>query len=170
MAYDHLSEYFRAKNTIVQAANTSLAQWKTPYNFSIDDIVDEFFGTLYDWNNTSSVVLILLYVPTFLIALLGNILVILTVTGKKTLRQVRNYFLVNLAIADLTITLLCMPTSVGSIVYRLWIYGEFLCKATTFLQGKLKYRFSLYWLPIRSHLWRSASDLLCPVSSYIAQW
>ena len=45
-------------------------------------------------------------------------------------------FLVNLALADLLVTLICMPMVVGQIVFRLWVYGEFMCKVSGYMQGK----------------------------------
>lgn len=136
MALDQLSEYIYIKDTLENEINNSLSSGRAAYNFSVDEILQEFLGSLYGWGNFNTVVLMTLYIPTFALALCGNILVIITVTGRKALRQVRHYYLVNLALADLTITLLCMPTSVGSIIHRLWIYGHFLCKVATFLQGK----------------------------------
>ena len=50
--------------------------------------------------------------------------------------SVTNYFLVNLSIADLLVTLICMPMAVGQNVSKLWIYGEVMCMLTTYFQGK----------------------------------
>ncbi|ESP05214.1 hypothetical protein LOTGIDRAFT_94391, partial [Lottia gigantea] len=100
-----------------------------------EDILKEFEQSFYTFGNYSTVILLSLYVPTFIIALLGNILIILTVLADETLRKTKNFYLINLASSDLCITLVCMPMTVGTIVYRLWIYGEFLCKFTAFLPG-----------------------------------
>ncbi|CAD5116800.1 DgyrCDS5648 [Dimorphilus gyrociliatus] len=51
------------------------------------------------------------------------------------MRRVKNLFLVNLAVADLCMTLLCMPLSVANAVDNRWYYGEFLCKSSNLLQG-----------------------------------
>lgn len=52
--------------------------------------------------------------------------------------SVTNYFLVNLSIADLLVTFICMPIAVGQSVTGLWLYGETMCKLTSYLQGKKK--------------------------------
>ncbi|XP_068082551.1 galanin receptor 2b-like [Anabrus simplex] len=52
-----------------------------------------------------------------------------------TFSSVTNYFLVNLSVADLLVTLICMPMAVGVAVTRLWLYGQFMCKITFYLQG-----------------------------------
>ncbi|XP_071448613.1 orexin receptor type 2-like [Hetaerina americana] len=49
--------------------------------------------------------------------------------------SVTNYFLVNLSVADLLVTFICMPMAVGQSVHRLWLYGEAMCKLTYYLQG-----------------------------------
>ncbi|XP_048255334.1 gastrin/cholecystokinin type B receptor-like [Haliotis rufescens] len=46
-----------------------------------------------------------------------------------------NYFLVNLAIADILVAVCCIPLTVADIVYQVWIFGETLCKLTGYLQG-----------------------------------
>ncbi|KAK2157161.1 hypothetical protein LSH36_196g00008 [Paralvinella palmiformis] len=33
------------------------------------------------------------------------------------------------------VTLICMPMAIGQSVHKLWIYGEFMCKMTTYMQG-----------------------------------
>ncbi len=35
----------------------------------------------------------------------------------------------------IAVTLVCVPMAVGQSVYKLWIYGEFMCKVTGYLQG-----------------------------------
>ena len=52
--------------------------------------------------------------------------------------RVKNLFLMNLALADLLVTLICMPTIVGQIVVRLWVYGTVMCKVSAYMQGKKK--------------------------------
>ena len=49
----------------------------------------------------STVALICLYVPIFLIAFFGNILVLVVVIPNRHMRSVTNCFIVNLAVADL---------------------------------------------------------------------
>lgn len=108
----------------------------TPYNFTgAQDILEEFTGTFYSFNNFQDVVLVTLYVPIFITALVGNVLIMVSVLNDVTWRKAKNVFLFNLSVADLSVALICMPMAVGTLVYRLWIYGEFLCKFTAFMQG-----------------------------------
>ena len=64
-------------------------------------LLTEFWDHLYTHRQPSSVLLISLYVPVFLIALFGNILVLMVVLLHKHMRNVTNGFIVNLAIADI---------------------------------------------------------------------
>ncbi|XP_060072224.1 QRFP-like peptide receptor [Ylistrum balloti] len=117
--------------------NTNFSRYFiTPYNFTgAEEIFQEFTSNLYTVHEYSTVILLTLYVPIFMVGLCGNILIIISSVRESKLKKTKNFFLANLALADLAVTLFCMPTSVGTIVYRLWIYGRFLCKSTAFLQG-----------------------------------
>lgn len=34
-----------------------------------------------------------------------------------------------------SVTVICIPAAVGQVLYRIWIFGEFMCKLTGYLQG-----------------------------------
>ncbi|KAG6460945.1 hypothetical protein O3G_MSEX012321 [Manduca sexta] len=52
-----------------------------------------------------------------------------------TFISVTNIFLVNLSVADLLVTLFCMPVQIAKAVTVLWYFGEVMCKTLNFLQG-----------------------------------
>lgn len=59
---------------------------------------DNFDDTL----KADKIILLCIYIPVFVVALVGNILVLVMVCMNKSVRRnVANYFLVNLAVADL---------------------------------------------------------------------
>lgn len=58
----------------------------------------------------------------------GNILVVLSVFTYKPLRIVQNFFIVSLAIADLTVALLVMPFNVAYSILGRWEFGIHFCK------------------------------------------
>ncbi|ESP05282.1 hypothetical protein LOTGIDRAFT_92705, partial [Lottia gigantea] len=80
-------------------------------------------------------ILLTLYVPIFLLSVIGNILVLVVIVPNKQLQSVTNNFLLNLAIADLLVSVVCIPMTAAQRVYQLWIYGDILCRATPYLQG-----------------------------------
>ncbi|KAI8429301.1 hypothetical protein MSG28_007798 [Choristoneura fumiferana] len=56
--------------------------------------------------------------------------------GKGAQRTiVTNIFLVNLSVADLLVTLFCMPVQIAKSVTLLWYFGEVMCKTVNFLQA-----------------------------------
>ena len=62
----------------------------------------EFKRSFYRHKEPGSVLLITLYIPVFLMAFFGNIMVLFAVLPNRHMRNVTNFFLVNLAAADLT--------------------------------------------------------------------
>ncbi|KAL3865829.1 hypothetical protein ACJMK2_043179 [Sinanodonta woodiana] len=111
------------------------AQSKSTLNLSeATEILTEFKNSLFTLKTFTTVLLLTLYAPVFLFGLAGNFLIIASISAEKAKRS-KMYFMINLALADLAVTLLCIPTSVGTIVYGLWVYGRFLCKFIAFFQG-----------------------------------
>lgn len=77
-----------------------------------------------------------MYACIFVIALLGNTLVLYTVAANKKMHTVTNLFIANLAVGDLLIMVLCVPFSVASIiVLQYWPFGETLCVFVNYSQA-----------------------------------
>ena len=65
----------------------------------------------------------------FVSSVIGNILVCLIIIRTPRMRTTRNFLLVNLAIADLTVALLCIPFEVFiKLTYPRWLLGPVMCK------------------------------------------
>ncbi|XP_068613043.1 alpha-1A adrenergic receptor [Brachionichthys hirsutus] len=62
-----------------------------------------------------------------LVAILGNILVILSVVCNKHLQTVTNFFIVNLAMADLLLSIIVLPFSASLEVLGCWVFGRLFC-------------------------------------------
>ncbi|KAG8194961.1 hypothetical protein JTE90_021422 [Oedothorax gibbosus] len=67
----------------------------------------------------------LVMIPLPLVAVIGNILVILSVYKEKNLQSATNYFIVSLAFADLLVAAVVMPFAVYVLVSRFEIYWLF---------------------------------------------
>jgi cholecystokinin-like receptor len=76
-----------------------------------------------------------LYSVIFLLAVIGNALVIMTLVQNKRMRTVTNLFLLNLAISDLLLGIFCMPITLVGMLLRDFIFGEIMCKLLPYLQG-----------------------------------
>eukprot|EP00914_Ancora_sagittata_P000290 GHVO01000807.1.p1 GENE.GHVO01000807.1~~GHVO01000807.1.p1 ORF type:complete len:387 (+),score=24.43 GHVO01000807.1:235-1395(+) len=78
----------------------------------------------------------LLYIVAFVVMVLvasgGNLIVIWIVLAHKRMRTVTNYFLVNLAAADLMITILNTLFNFVYMLYSSWPFGLIYCKLTQF--------------------------------------
>ncbi|XP_046437704.1 cholecystokinin receptor type A-like isoform X2 [Daphnia pulex] len=82
-----------------------------------------------------SEVMIPLYSVIFILSVLGNILVIVTLTQNRRMRTVTNVFLLNLAIADLLLGVFCMPFTLIGQLLRDFIFGSFMCKTIPYFQA-----------------------------------
>lgn len=77
-----------------------------PYNYTVTDL-----SSSGDYNYLA---LLLFVFP--LVAIFGNVLVILSVKRERTLWNVTNYFIVSLAVADLLVAAVVMPFAVYLLV------------------------------------------------------
>ena len=70
-----------------------------------------------------------LFAIIFLIGVTGNTLVCLVIFQTPRMRTTRNYLLVNLAVSDLMVALLCIPFDVVlKIIYPVWPLGAAMCE------------------------------------------
>jgi hypothetical protein len=81
-----------------------------------------------------------------MVAILGNMAVILTVWKKKRLRSTTNYYMVNLAVSDLLVTVSCTWVQVVHNLTDGWQLGAFFCKFNSFSQGKVTLQVTLHKL------------------------
>ena len=105
------------------------------YSMDTSVILKELRSELYRHKDPFIIVLSVLYVLTFLAGIIGNLFVILVVVRQRHMRTLTNVFFLNLTIGDLMVVSVCIPITLGNHIYKDWIYGEILCKATPFLQG-----------------------------------
>ncbi|XP_076022315.1 orexin receptor type 2 [Genypterus blacodes] len=82
----------------------------------------------YEW------VLIAVYIIVFFVSLIGNSLVCFAVWKNRHMRTVTNYFIVNLSLADVLVTLTCLPASLVVDITETWFFGNTLCKIVPYLQ------------------------------------
>lgn len=43
----------------------------------------------------------------------------------------------HLHLYNISVTLICVPMAVGQALYRVWVYGDVMCKLTSYLQGTI---------------------------------
>ena len=75
------------------------------------------------------------YCFIFLLALAGNGLVCHVVQSSPRMRTVTNYFIVNLAVGDILMTLFCVPfSSVSTLLLQYWPFGSEMCHTVSYSQ------------------------------------
>ena len=84
----------------------------------------------------SAEIQIVLYALIFLLAVLGNLLVIITLFQNKRMRTVTNVFLLNLALSDMLLAVFCMPFTLVPVLLRNFIFGAAMCVLLRYLQGE----------------------------------
>ncbi|XP_054724107.1 orexin receptor type 2-like [Uloborus diversus] len=115
------------------SVNSTSADCTNEYCVSDEDylamIEDYIFPSSPEW------ILITLHVTVFLVGLVGNALVCVSVYRNHTMRTVTNYFIVNLAVADFLVILICLPPTVLWDVTKTWFFGSITCKLVLYLQN-----------------------------------
>lgn len=78
----------------------------------------------------------MLYISIFVLALLGNGMVCYIVHSSPRMKTVTNYFIVNLAVGDILMSLFCVPFSFFSILLlQYWPFGSLLCHLVNYSQA-----------------------------------
>ncbi|XP_075152797.1 SIFamide receptor [Haematobia irritans] len=93
------------------------------------------FDFLYRHSLAMTIVYCIAYVIVFLVGLVGNSFVIAVVLRMRNMRTVTNYFIVNLAIADILVIVFCLPATLMSNIFVPWILGWLMCKTVPYIQG-----------------------------------
>ncbi|XP_029463155.1 probable G-protein coupled receptor 83 [Rhinatrema bivittatum] len=94
-------------------------------------------GTKYaaEWQSgAAKALLIVAYSVIILVSLFGNVLVCHVVMKNKRMHSATSLFIVNLAVADIMITLLNTPFTLVRFVSSTWVFGKLMCHVSRFVQ------------------------------------
>jgi hypothetical protein len=92
---------------------TNIEMTSISFNYNYYDNISEYeiFDIPFLKQPTHLVVLyVVAYCVVFLLGLIGNSLVMAVIIKDPEMRNVTNYFILNMAVADMLVTLLCVPT------------------------------------------------------------
>lgn len=120
--------YINVTADVPEVTNTTVFQM-------FSHVLQEYQHDQLILTETRNLVLVTLYVASFLIATTANTLALLTFFRYRHMRQLPNTLLITLAVADLLVALVCMPMAIGNYTYKLWIFGELMCKLSHYLQA-----------------------------------
>ncbi|XP_016399659.1 neuropeptide FF receptor 1-like [Sinocyclocheilus rhinocerous] len=93
------------------------------------------FLPFYQHSLAVASVIILAYVLIFSLCMLGNILVCFIVLRNRQMRTVTNIFILNLAISDLLVGILCLPITLVDNLITGWPFDVLICKMSGLVQG-----------------------------------
>ncbi|CAN8025637.1 unnamed protein product [Ixodes persulcatus] len=79
--------------------------------------------------------LIFTYSLVFCCCFFGNLLVVVVVVVHRRMRTITNFFLTNLAVADLCVGLFCVYQNLSIYLMDEWPLGDFLCRMYFFVQA-----------------------------------
>lgn len=86
----------------------------------------------YEW------IFIILFLHAFVFGLVGNFLVCYVIWKNNHLQTITNNFLMNLAVADFMVILVCLPPTVVHHIMESWFIGLAMCKIVGYIQvGKI---------------------------------
>lgn len=76
-----------------------------------------------------------MYLGLMIVGLTANFMVIYVVARRAQMHTSRNLYVVNLAISDMTLCLVCMPFTLTTLIRNHWTMGIVFCKLVPLLQG-----------------------------------
>lgn len=105
------------------------------FNVSHDYSDYPYYGDIKDVQDWEIVIKSILFAVIIFFSIIGNFLIILVVLRNRSMRTTTNYYIVNLAVADLLVTACCMWVTLIDDVTEGWVLGAFFCRINTFMQG-----------------------------------
>lgn len=102
------------ETTVVAAVNSIKASANESAYWELETADSDF---LYRHSGTMTIVYCIAYVIVFVVGLVGNSFVIAVVLRMRNMRTVTNYFIVNLAIADILVIVFCLPATLMSNIF-----------------------------------------------------
>ena len=83
----------------------------------------------------AKVIITIMYSTITLVAVGGNLIVCYIVIAYQKMRTVTNFFIVNLACADLLVAVLCIPfTFIANLLMEFWPFGPIMCPVINYAQ------------------------------------
>ncbi|KAL3276963.1 hypothetical protein HHI36_012328, partial [Cryptolaemus montrouzieri] len=120
----------------------NLSDFNTSIQNNIHDLeVTEYYNVTYYFACEREVdilyksIVYTLYSIIFLVAFVGNVFVCYVVLASPRMRTVTNYFIFNLSVGDVLITILCIPFTSISMMNQYWPFGSFLCPVISYVQA-----------------------------------
>lgn len=106
------------KMNFIESSNSTEFQSLLPLNNHNNDSMSDFslmdLSSLMRHSLSVSIILCIAYIIVFVIGIVGNCFVVAIVFRTPRMRTVTNFFIVNLAFADILVLLFCLPATLIS--------------------------------------------------------
>ncbi|XP_053130155.1 G-protein coupled receptor 83-like [Hemicordylus capensis] len=119
---------------LYQAGNGSSFNWTDGQIVEWEKFAELARSELESQKPTVKALLIVAYTVIMVISLFGNLLVCHVVAKNKRMHSATSLFIVNLAVADIMITLLNTPFTLVRFVNNTWVFGKIMCHVSRFAQ------------------------------------
>ncbi|XP_066290642.1 neuropeptide FF receptor 2-like [Branchiostoma lanceolatum] len=96
---------------------------------------DASYNTMYKQPTPIMYLLAVAYGLVSLMCIMGNALVCVVVAKNKSMRTVTNYLIVNMAVSDLLVGVVCTPVTLVDNLTIGWMFGAVMCKLIPIVQG-----------------------------------
>ncbi|XP_005096075.2 QRFP-like peptide receptor [Aplysia californica] len=117
-------------------ANMTHLAWNVSGNISSgDSYLYDYEAAEYEVPSYEIIPVAIVYGVTLLFGVIGNSLVIFSVTRYQRMRSITNIFLLSLASADLLLVCICIPVKFAAFFTFSWTFGALLCKGVHYLQN-----------------------------------
>ncbi|VVC26228.1 Neuropeptide Y receptor family,G protein-coupled receptor, rhodopsin-like,GPCR, rhodopsin-like, 7TM [Cinara cedri] len=124
-------------NTFMETCNDT--EMNATFNFSLYEVYNILLehkeNSKYKLDKSTETLLIIMYLSLMIIGLTANLMVIYVVARRAQMHTSRNLYIVNLAISDMTLCLVCMPFTLTALIRNHWTMGILVCKLVPLLQG-----------------------------------
>ncbi|XP_051530643.1 neuropeptide SIFamide receptor [Myxocyprinus asiaticus] len=118
---------------------TNFSLWEHLHNnWTTHNLVYFSIDFLFAGHDPDTIVLMVMYVISFITGLVGNIKALSVLTRRRNRlsgASATRRLLINLAVCDMMVVCVCMPVNLGHQVYNAWVFGDFLCRAVPFVQA-----------------------------------
>ncbi|XP_042222755.1 neuropeptide SIFamide receptor-like [Homarus americanus] len=116
--------------------NTTACYYDTSHNdTSYNELCSNYEVPMFRHALPVTILYCVAYVLVSVMGVIGNSFVVAVVVRAARMRTVTNVFIANLAVADLLVNIIVMPTTLIGHLLNAWVLGLFVCKAMSYLQG-----------------------------------
>ncbi|XP_071379547.1 pyroglutamylated RF-amide peptide receptor [Centroberyx affinis] len=108
------------------------------YNLTRQEFIDSYnirpLVYIPELPHSAKTTFVIMYAVIFMLALVGNSLVVYIVVKKRAMQTATNIFICSLAVSDLLITFFCIPFTLLQNISSEWLGGVLVCKTVPFVQ------------------------------------